>query len=71
MHFLFFLLCSCEVLSVHIFDECDASGLLDNSMCHSSHMDLFEDKIWTQEVHRRWSLCGWPYISSIFRRPCL
>lgn len=62
---------SCEVLSVHIFDKRDALGLLVNSLCDYSYMDIFEDQVWAQEVHRCWSLRGRTYISSIFRCPCL
>jgi hypothetical protein len=51
---------------VHILDECDAPGLLVNSMCHSAHLDLLEDKIWVEEVLWRWSLCGWPCTGSVF-----
>ena len=40
----FFCLCSCEVLSMHIFDECDASALLVNSMCDCSYLIFLKTK---------------------------
>jgi hypothetical protein len=67
----FVCLCSCEVIPVHIFDKRDAVGLLVNSVRHCSYLGISEDKVWVEEVPWRRSLCGWPYTSCIFRRPCL
>ena len=58
---------SCQGLSVHILDKCDAPGLLGHSLCHSLNLDLLEDKVWVDEAVWRWSLCGWPRIGRILR----
>ena len=60
------LRCSCEGISIHIFNKRDAAGLLDNPLCDAAHLDIPKNKIQIQEDRRCCRVCRWPRHGYLF-----